>query len=70
MKQGRSTFVRPTVHGPTGTLDRTVTTQGNTYSTPIDAWFGHAEEPTVYRTRIDAITAPLLEMDQDELMLG
>ncbi|MFD8698767.1 GntR family transcriptional regulator [Kitasatospora purpeofusca] len=70
VKQGRGTFVRPTVHGPTGTLDRTVTTQGNTYSTPTDSWFGHAEEPTVYRTRTDAITAPLLEMDQDELMLG
>ncbi|MFC5667348.1 hypothetical protein ACFP3U_30810 [Kitasatospora misakiensis] len=26
--------------------------------------------PTVYRPRTDAITAPLLEMGQDELMLG
>ncbi|MEU9045835.1 MULTISPECIES: GntR family transcriptional regulator [unclassified Kitasatospora] len=70
VKQGRGTFVRTAVHGPAGSLDRTITTQGSTYSTPIDAWFGHSEEPTVYRTRTDAITAPLLEMDQDELMLG
>ncbi|MFF2076542.1 GntR family transcriptional regulator [Kitasatospora sp. NPDC058162] len=70
VKQGRGTFVRATVHGPSASLDRTIATQGNTFSTPIDAWFDHAEEPAVYRTRTDAITAPLLEMDQDELMLG
>ncbi|MFG2904940.1 GntR family transcriptional regulator [Kitasatospora sp. NPDC048286] len=70
VKQGRGTFVRAAVHGPSASLDRTIATQDGTFSTPIDAWFDHAEEPTVYRTRTDTITAPLLEMDQDELMLG
>ncbi|MEU3568330.1 GntR family transcriptional regulator [Kitasatospora sp. NPDC036755] len=70
VKQGRGTFVRAAVHGPSASLDRTIATQGDTFSTPIDPWFAHAEEPTVYRTRTDAITGPLLEMDQDELMLG
>ncbi|MGW2870464.1 GntR family transcriptional regulator [Kitasatospora sp. NPDC001225] len=70
VKQGRGTFVRAAVHGPSTSLDRTITAQGDTFSTPIDAWFDHAEKPAVYRTRTDAITAPLLEMNQDELMLG
>ncbi|MER7772106.1 GntR family transcriptional regulator [Kitasatospora sp. NPDC096140] len=70
VKQGRGTFVRTAVHGPSGSLERTVTCQADAYETPIDAWFRQGEEPTVYRTRTDAITAPLLEMDQDELMLG
>ncbi|MFG3227573.1 GntR family transcriptional regulator [Kitasatospora sp. NPDC048194] len=70
VKQGRGTFVRAAVHGPSANLDRTIADQGNTFSTPFDAWFDRAEEPTVYRSRTDAITAPLLEMDQDELMLG
>ncbi|MFF2080946.1 GntR family transcriptional regulator [Kitasatospora sp. NPDC058162] len=70
VKQGRGTFVRAAIHGPSASLDRTIAAQGDIFSTPIDAWFDHAEEPTVYRTRTDAITAPLLEMDQDELMLG
>ncbi|MFE4973087.1 GntR family transcriptional regulator [Kitasatospora sp. NPDC056651] len=70
VKQGRGTFVRAAVHGPSTSLDRTIATQGDTLSTPFDAWFDRAEEPTLYRTRTDAITAPLLEMEQDELMLG
>ncbi|MFJ9771983.1 GntR family transcriptional regulator [Kitasatospora sp. NPDC101157] len=70
VKQGRGTFVRTAVHGPTASLDRTVTHRADAYETPIDAWFQQGEEPTVYRTRTDAITAPLLETDQDELMIG
>ncbi|MGW6917868.1 GntR family transcriptional regulator [Kitasatospora sp. NPDC054939] len=70
VKQGRGTFVRTTVHGPASAMARTVTRRGEAFETPIDAWFGQSEEPTVYRTRTDAITAPLLEMEQDELMLG
>ncbi|MER7768226.1 GntR family transcriptional regulator [Kitasatospora sp. NPDC096140] len=70
VKQGRGTFVRTAVHGPSSILDRTIATEANGYSTPLDAWFEQSEEPTVYRTRTDAITAPLLEMEQEELMLG
>ncbi|MFH8383559.1 GntR family transcriptional regulator [Kitasatospora sp. NPDC018058] len=70
VKQGRGTYVRAAVNGPSGSLDRTVTLRGGTYEMPIDTWFGHGEEPTVYRTRTEAITAPLLEMEQDELMIG
>ncbi|MBV6703405.1 GntR family transcriptional regulator [Kitasatospora aureofaciens] len=70
VKQGRGTFVRPTVHGPSATMERTVTLRGGTYETPTDAWFAQGEEPAVYRTRTDAITAPLLDMAEDELMIG
>ncbi|MER6303518.1 GntR family transcriptional regulator [Kitasatospora sp. NPDC001539] len=70
VKQGRGTFVRTTVHGPANSLERTVTNRGGIYETPIDAWFRQAEEPAVYRIRTDAITAPLLEMEHDELMIG
>ncbi|MEU9076071.1 GntR family transcriptional regulator [Kitasatospora sp. NPDC048538] len=70
VKQGRGTFVRPTVHGPADTMERTVTLRGSQYETPVDAWFGHGEEPTVYRTRTDAITAPLLDMDEGEAMFA
>ncbi|MFJ2191546.1 GntR family transcriptional regulator [Kitasatospora sp. NPDC087861] len=70
VKQGRGTFVRATVHGPASAMERTVTQRGSRYETPTDAWFDQGEEPTAYRTRTDAITAPLLEMDQDELMIG
>ncbi|MGW4891438.1 GntR family transcriptional regulator [Kitasatospora sp. NPDC004240] len=70
VKQGRGTFVRTTVHGPAGTVERTITLSGSHYEAPTDTWFGHGEEPTVYRTRTDAITAPLLEMGEGEMMLG
>ncbi|MFD4394314.1 GntR family transcriptional regulator [Kitasatospora sp. NPDC058478] len=70
VKQGRGTFVRTAVHGPASALVRTVTQRGNHYETPTDAWFERGEEPTVYRTRTDAVSAPLLEMDQDELVIG
>ncbi|CAM5367717.1 GntR family transcriptional regulator [Kitasatospora aureofaciens] len=66
VKQGRGTFVRPAVHGPTGTMERTVTLRGSQYETPADEWFGHGEEPTVYRARTDLISAPLLDMDEGE----
>ncbi|RKT17989.1 GntR family transcriptional regulator [Streptomyces sp. 1114.5] len=70
VKQGRGTFVRTTVHGPASAMERTVSLRSGVFETPTDAWFGTGEEPSVYRTRTDAITAPLLEMQQDELMLG
>ncbi|MFF3115277.1 GntR family transcriptional regulator [Kitasatospora sp. NPDC057904] len=70
VKQGRGTFVRTTVNGPSATMERTVTLRAGAYETPTDTWFGHGEEPAVYRTRTDAITAPLLDMAEDELMLG
>ncbi|MFE5584503.1 GntR family transcriptional regulator [Kitasatospora sp. NPDC056531] len=70
VKQGRGTFVRTTVHGPTNAMERTVTLRGSQYETPTDTWFGHGEEPTVYRTRTDAITAPLLDLDEGEAMFA
>ncbi|MFJ9605288.1 GntR family transcriptional regulator [Kitasatospora sp. NPDC101176] len=70
VKQGRGTFVRTAVNGPSGAMERTVTHRGSAFETPVDAWFGHGEDPTVYRTRTDAVTAPLLEMEQDELLIG
>ncbi|MQS12204.1 GntR family transcriptional regulator [Streptomyces kaniharaensis] len=70
VKQGRGTFVRTTVHGPASAMERTVTVRGSQYETPADAWFGQGEEPTVYRTRTDAITGPLLGMDEGEAMFG
>ncbi|MFE3503796.1 GntR family transcriptional regulator [Kitasatospora sp. NPDC059160] len=70
VKQGRGTFVRTAVNGPTSAMERTVTLRGSRYETPVDAWFGHGEEPTVYRTRTDAVTAPLLNLDEGEAMFA
>lgn len=66
VKQGRGTFVRPTVHGPSGAMERTVTLRAGAYETPTDTWFGHGEEPTVYRTRTDPTAALLLNLEEGE----
>ncbi|MGK4582557.1 GntR family transcriptional regulator [Kitasatospora sp. HPMI-4] len=70
VKQGRGTFVRAAALGPTGAIERTITRSGSRYQTPSDDWWTNAEEPTVFRTRTDPITAPLLAMDEGELMIS
>ncbi|MER5638726.1 GntR family transcriptional regulator [Kitasatospora sp. NPDC002227] len=70
VKQGRGTFVRATALGPDTTVERTVTQRGTRFTTPTDGWFDGGEEPTVYRTRTDSITGPLLGLDAEELLIG
>ncbi|MFI6443542.1 GntR family transcriptional regulator [Kitasatospora sp. NPDC050543] len=70
VKQGRGTFVRATIHGPSAAIERTITQHGTRYETPTDTWFQDGEEPAVYRTHTDAVTAPLLDMDEGEMMIG
>ncbi|KJK57711.1 GntR family transcriptional regulator [Saccharothrix sp. ST-888] len=70
VKQGRGTFVRTAALGPATAIERTVTQSGSRYETPSDDWWTGVEEPTVFRTHTDAVTAPLLAMDEGELMIS
>ncbi|MDH6137461.1 GntR family transcriptional regulator [Kitasatospora sp. MAA4] len=69
VKQGRGTFVRDTVHGPSATVEQSITRHGIRFETSTDAWWTGAEEATVYRVPTDSITAPLLGMDEGEMTI-
>jgi GntR family transcriptional regulator len=68
---GKGSFVRnvQATSGDTAPLRRDITRTGQRYHVPTDDWT-QAEEPTVYRARTDRTTAPLLAMDEEELLLA
>ncbi|GAA1982223.1 GntR family transcriptional regulator [Kitasatospora viridis] len=69
VKQGRGTFVRNAVHGPAATIEQAITRRGTRFETSTDHWWTGKEEATVYRAPTDAVTAPLLGMDEEELTI-
>src|SRR5581483_7054315 len=63
---GKGSFVRGTTNPAAATtVERTVKKTGAKFTTPQDGWT-EDEPPNVYRTDTDAITGPLLGMDEAE----
>jgi GntR family transcriptional regulator len=68
---GKGSFVRAVqaTSGDTAPLRRDITRSGSRYQLPADDWT-EIEEPTVYRARTDRATAPLLGLDEEELLFA